>query len=154
MSSYLSNLETSYCSALPAGYAFTAVLWPLLTSDSLVTHHCVGCRFTNSWSRLSCQISPGKNAYFHSIYLLHLHRMLRIVWGFTLFSKFTQQYVCLLCSSYSSDRSFAADFLQIPPLGGHPCLRLTVGTINPRIGLSPTSKRPCWAQSSKRLPIN
>jgi hypothetical protein len=27
----------------------------------------------------------------------------------------------------------------------HHCLRLTVGTINPRIGLSPTSKRPCWA---------
>lgn len=24
-------------------------------------------------------------------------------------------------------------------------VKLTVGTINPRIGLSPTSLRPCWA---------
>ena len=30
-----------------------------------------------------------------------------------------------------------------PPHDGHPWL--TVGTINPRIGLTPTSKRPCWA---------
>ena len=41
-------------------------------------------------------------------------------------------------------------YLQIPPHDGHPCLRLTVGTINPRIGLSPTSKHPCWAHINKR----
>ena len=56
---------------------------------------------------------------------------------------------CLICSSCSSDQSFAADFLQIPPRDGHPCPWLTVGTINPRIGLAPTSKRPCWAHIKK-----
>ena len=57
---------------------------------------------------------------------------------------------CLICSSCSSDQSFAADFLQIPPRDGHPCPWLTVGTINPRIGLAPTSKRPCWAHIRKK----
>jgi len=57
--------------------------------------------------------------------------------------------ICLICDSCSSDRSFAADFLQIPPHNGHPCLKLTVGTINLRIGISPTSKRPCWAHIRK-----
>ncbi|MDP8259379.1 MAG: hypothetical protein P9L90_08215, partial [Candidatus Aadella gelida] len=47
----------------------------------------------------------------------------------------------------------AADFLQIPPHDGHPCLKLTVGTINPHIGLSPTSKRPCWAHQKKGDPV-
>ena len=60
--------------------------------------------------------------------------------------------ICLICSSCSSDQSFAADFLQIPPHDGHPCLKLTVGTINPRIGLSPTSKHPCWAHIKKEIP--
>jgi len=45
--------------------------------------------------------------------------------------------------------SFAADFLQIPPRDGHPCLELMVGTINPHIELSPTSNHPCWAHIKK-----
>jgi len=39
---------------------------------------------------------------------------------------------------------------QIPPRDGHPCLELMVGTINPHIGLSPTSNHPCWAHKIKR----
>ena len=34
-------------------------------------------------------------------------------------------------SSCSSGRGFAADFLQIPPRDGHPCLKLMVATANP-----------------------
>jgi len=37
----------------------------------------------------------------------------------------------LICNSYSSGRGFAADFLQIPPHDGHPCLKLMVATANP-----------------------
>ncbi|MCC0565700.1 hypothetical protein, partial [Brevibacillus borstelensis] len=34
--------------------------------------------------------------------------------------------------------------------GRHPCLELTVGTANPRSGLSPYSYRPCWAHQKKQ----
>ena len=37
----------------------------------------------------------------------------------------------LIYSSYSSGQGFAADFLQIPPRDGHPCLKLMVATANP-----------------------
>jgi len=40
---------------------------------------------------------------------------------------------------------------QIPPRDGHPCLELMVGTINPHIGLSPTSNHPCWAHTKSPL---
>ena len=45
---------------------------------------------------------------------------------------------CLHCvkrntTSCSSDRSFAADFLQIPPRDGHPCLGLAAGIIIPAL---------------------
>lgn len=36
---------------------------------------------------------------------------------------------CLICSFCSSDQDFAADFLQIPPRDGHPCLELAIPTI-------------------------
>jgi hypothetical protein len=68
----LQNSRTSYCSALPTVYISTAVLWLLLTSDSLALHHCrvAASKFMPT---VHYQISPGKNAYFHSIYLPHLH---------------------------------------------------------------------------------
>ncbi len=58
--------------------------------------------------------------------------------------------LCLLYSSYSSDRSFASNFLQIPPRGGHPCLQLVVGTINPHIRLSLISKYSCQANHKEK----
>lgn len=39
--------------------------------------------------------------------------------------------VSLVCSSCSSDRDFASDFLQIPPHDGHPCPWLVVPTTKP-----------------------
>lgn len=59
------------------------------------------------------------------------------------------KYNSLKSGSCTSGRDFAAGFLQIPPRGGHPCLRLTVGTANPRSGLSPYSYRPCRAHRKK-----
>ena len=47
--------------------------------------------FPNSCPQLIAQISPGKNAYFHSIYLPHLHHLFRIVLGFVLSGKLAQQ---------------------------------------------------------------
>jgi len=55
------------------------------------------------------------------------------------------EYNSLKLGSCTSGQDFAAGFLQIPPHGGHPCLKLTVGTANPRSGLSPYSYRPCRA---------
>lgn len=60
------------------------------------------------------------------------------------------KYNSLKSGSCTSGRDFAAGFLQIPPRGGHPCLRLTVGTANPRSGLSPYSYRPCRAHREKK----
>jgi hypothetical protein len=59
--------------------------------------------------------------------------------------EFKKKVVRLHLEEERTLKSFSADFLQIRPHERHPCLKLTVGTINPRIGLSPPSKRPCWA---------
>src|SRR5690606_41582306 len=45
--------------------------------------------------------------------------------------------VGLICSFCPSDREFACGFLQIPPHGGHPCLRLTLPTVMACSGLAP-----------------
>jgi hypothetical protein len=50
-----------------------------------------------------------------------------------------------LSASCSSDRDFAADFLQIPSHDGHPCLVLTLPTIMACLGFAPYSYRPCRA---------
>ena len=50
-----------------------------------------GLLFLFSYPQLISQTSPGKNAYFHSIYLPHLHRLIRIVLGFVLIGKLTHQ---------------------------------------------------------------
>ena len=106
-----------------------------------------GFLLLNSYPQHSCQTSPGKNTYFRSTYPLHLHRLLRIVSGFVLLRKLTRQASALYVVRVTRTRALPYDFLQIPPRGGHPCLKLTVGTINPRNGLSPTSKPPCRAHN-------
>ncbi len=42
--------------------------------------------------------------------------------------------------------------LQIPPRGGHPCLRLAVGAITLRSGLKPPSRCPCRAHHHNPAP--
>lgn len=73
--------------------------------------------------RLS-QISPGKNADLHPMYLPHLPPCApgsgRVL--FRLANSPTHHG--LICDFCSSGRDFAADFLQIPPHDGHPCLWL------------------------------
>lgn len=54
-----------------------------------------------------------------------------------------------LSASCSSDRDFAADFLQIPSHDGHPCLELTLPTIMACLGFAPYSYRPCRANNPK-----
>jgi len=49
--------------------------------------------FQNSFPQCISKTSPGKNVIFHSIYLLHLHHLFRIVLGFVLFSKLTHRYM-------------------------------------------------------------
>ena len=71
------------------------------------------------------QTSPGKNVIFPSIYLLHLPCITFGRKDFVLLCKLIQWYLSLVWSSYSSDRKFAARFLQIPRHRGHPCVKLT-----------------------------
>ena len=52
---------------------------------------------------------------------------------------------CLLCSFRSSVRDFAADFLQIPPHGGHPYLWLTVPTAKSVADFHRRVTHPCRA---------
>jgi len=96
-----------------------------------------------------CETSPVKNDNFHPIYLLHLPWWIRTVSDFVLFSKLIHPALGLICSFCSSGRDFAASFLQIPPRGGHPCLKLTFPTVKVRSGLSPYSYRPCRAHIKK-----
>ena len=51
--------------------------------------------------------------------------------GTSAFIAVSSAHPCLVCGFCSSVRGFALDFLQIPPHGGHPCLRLTVPTVKP-----------------------
>lgn len=53
-------------------------------------------------------------------------------------------------ASCSSDRDFAADFLQIPSHDRHPCLELTLPTIMACSGFAPYSYHPCRA--NKKIP--
>lgn len=73
--------------------------------------------------RLS-QISPGKNADLHPMYLPHLPQCApgsgRVSFRFAN----SPAHHGLICDFCSSGRDFAADFLQIPPRNGHPCLWL------------------------------
>ena len=55
-------------------------------------------------------------------------------------------YFSLVSSFCSSDQIFAADFFQIPPRDGHPCLSgYTIPTIRARWGLAPVRHYSCRA---------
>ena len=55
-------------------------------------------------------------------------------------------YFSLVSSFCSSDQMFAADFFQIPPRDGHPCLSgYTIPTIRARWGLAPVRHYSCRA---------
>eukprot|EP00831_Metopus_contortus_P058811 TRINITY_DN5091_c0_g1_i2.p3 TRINITY_DN5091_c0_g1~~TRINITY_DN5091_c0_g1_i2.p3 ORF type:complete len:109 (-),score=0.35 TRINITY_DN5091_c0_g1_i2:292-618(-) len=60
-------------------------------------------------------------------------------------------HICLICTFCSSGPDFAADFFQIPPHDGHPCLTLTVP-----IAKSVTDfyrRIIAHAEHTKRLPL-
>jgi hypothetical protein len=99
------------------------VLWLLLTSVRSA------CFLKQSYgvTPRSVQISPGKNAIFLSIYLLHLLPFVFDSRDFDLYGSLIQRTLALY-EVRSSDQRFAADFLQIPSHDGHPCLKLMVTT--------------------------
>lgn len=69
------------------------------------------------------EISPDKDTIFPSIHLPHLRPGFRVVLGLRL-GKRPHPAIRASCDFCSSDRRFALGFFQIPPHGGHPCLRL------------------------------
>jgi hypothetical protein len=75
--------------------------------------------------RLS-QISPGKNADLHPMYLpdtpIHSPCSSRALFCFAN----SPECIGLLSDSCASGRDFASGFLQIPLRNGHPCLWLTL----------------------------
>ncbi len=79
------------------------------------------------------EISPGKGAVFPSIYLPHLHRKLPDSLGLQ-FVKQPYPAYNALCGFCSSDRKFAAGFLQIPRRRGHPCPWLCAWHYQPALG--------------------
>ncbi|NQD72436.1 hypothetical protein HP439_17040 [Sphingobacterium shayense] len=81
------------------------------------------------------QISPGTITFLS--YIRYIYHSASVQFG-TLVCFATSSNTCgLVCSFYSSDREFAADFLQIPPRRGHPCLKLTLPTVKACSGLTP-----------------
>lgn len=78
------------------------------------------------------QISLGKSTYFHLIYLPYLLSLFRIVLGFTLCCKFAHRDKPQMWFVYLRPR-FCQRLPQIPPLDGHHCLNLMIGTM-PHIG--------------------
>ena len=59
-------------------------------------------------------------------------------------------YFSLASSFCSSDQMFTADFFQIPPRDGHPCLSgYTIPTIRARWGLAPVRHYSCRAYQKR-----
>ena len=59
-------------------------------------------------------------------------------------------YFSLVSSFCSSNQMFAADFFQIPPRDGHPCLSgYTIPTIRARCGLAPVRHYSCRAYQKR-----
>ena len=70
-------------------------------------------------------------------------------WTSVLFATLST-YFSLVSSFCSSDQMFAADFFQIPPRDGHPCLSgYTIPTIRARWGLAPVRHYSCRAYKKK-----
>jgi hypothetical protein len=72
------------------------------------------------------QISPGKNADLHPMYLPHLPPCAPDSGGASFCLANSPAQNGLICGFCSSGQDFAAGFLQIPPHDGHPCLGLTL----------------------------
>ena len=70
------------------------------------------------------QISPGKNADLHPMYLPHLPPCVPGSGRALFWYANSPTHHGLICDFCSSGRDFAADFLQIPLHNGHPCLWL------------------------------
>ncbi|ULO10637.1 hypothetical protein H1230_16755 [Paenibacillus sp. 19GGS1-52] len=79
------------CSALPLVLQHESVLWRLLTSVRSACPHGQGYEISSP----SVQISPGKNAIFLSIYLLHLLSHVFGSMDFGLFSNLIQRMLAL-----------------------------------------------------------
>ena len=75
-------------------------------------------------------------------------------WTSVLFATLST-YFSLVSSFCSSDQMFAADFFQIPPRDGHPCLSgYTIPTIRARWGLAPVRHYSCRAYKKDGKYIN
>ena len=109
------TVPTLYSNVQPFPQKKIEVLWPLLTSAAL----CISIR---AYLRLRLsQISPGKNADLHPMYLPHLPPKIPGS-GRALFCFANSPTLNgLLCGFCSSGQDFAASFLQIPTHDGHPC---------------------------------
>ena len=70
------------------------------------------------------QISPGKNADLHPMYLPHLPPCAPGSGRASFCYANSPAHNGLICGSCSSGREFAAGFLQIPPHDGHHCFWL------------------------------
>lgn len=79
------------CSALPQAVATACVLWLLMTS----VHSTSPFGFAYDFRSPIVQISPGKNAIFLSIYLLHLLSYAFGSTGFGLLCNLTQRTLAL-----------------------------------------------------------
>ena len=128
------------------------VLWPLLTSAALCldTRSCLRLRLT--------QISPGKNANLHPMYLPHLPPCAPGSGRASFCLANSPAHNGLICGFCSSGRDFAAGFLQIPPRDGHPCLWLTllaakrVADLHRRVSARAgrTKRTPTWVDPGRR----
>ena len=74
-------------------------------------------------------------------------------WTSVLFATLST-YFSLVSSFCSSDQMFAADFFQIPPRDGHPCLSgYTIPTIRARWGLAPVRHYSCRAYKNSHRQV-
>ena len=62
--------------------------------------------------------------------------------------------ISLISSFCTSGQMFAASFLQIPTLDGHPCSWLYTSRYRACYGLAPLRECSCWANTKKSRPAN
>lgn len=128
LTSFRSLLETYDCSALP-----------LPTQGTMASADFLQFVVTAAFGFFSlllpvCKTSPGKNNSFPPMQPPHLPHGIRAAWDFVLYGTLVRPYTAYYVISVRRFRSLPASaffpltssFLQIPPLDGHPCLRLTL----------------------------
>src|SRR5690625_4189905 len=130
---YLCSSQFTECQDVILSYLFSPsllsrdkmVLWLLLTSDCSIIHHWIGCQVYLTYQSDLPRYKRNLSLHLSAPSTLYDLRQK----GFCFVSQTHPVVPSLIWSLCSSDRRFAARFLQISRHREHPCVKLTVTSV-------------------------